>query len=128
MPEYVLNRAHTLRTTLGVVSFEKGTPTWVPPHMVMSAVNIGAEPVDGPAPDPLGEEAAEKPVVSSEDRSKALNEAFDLLVDENDPGRFTAQGVPKVAAVEQLTSLNFDKLEVYEAWAAYRIAKDESSK
>jgi hypothetical protein len=124
MPEYVLNRKHNLRTVRGCISFEAGTPTWVPPHMVRDAVEIGALPVEGEAPDPLGDQVDEKVPLDPEQRIEQINSAFDQLVEENDPANFTGQGIPTVAAVRGLTGItNVDKSEVHDAWNVYRVVK-----
>ena len=56
MPEFVLHRTHTLRTTNGVCSFTKGEPTLVPAAMVADAIAIGAQRADGSEADNLPEE------------------------------------------------------------------------
>jgi hypothetical protein len=124
MPEYVLTRTHTLRTTRGCISFEANEPTWVPPHMVRDAVEIGALPVEGDAPDPLGEMNQPDTQLDPDERVAQINSAFDQLVEENHPANFTGQGVPSVAAVKGLTAINdLNKSEVHEAWNVYRVVK-----
>lgn len=121
---YILDRDHKLLSVNGCIEFNKGEPTWVPPALVREAISIGARALDGETPHPLGEEKEQAPEPSAEDRARALTEAFDLLVDENDPASFTGQGVPTIKAIEKLTNMSFDKGEVGAAWREYRIAKD----
>ena len=124
MPEYLLNRTHNLRTTRGCISFEADTPTWVPPHMVRDAVEIGATPVEGEAPHPLGDLVEEAAAFDPDERLKQINAAFDQLVEENDSAHFTGQGVPSVAAVKGLTGMDdVAKSEIHEAWNTYRVVK-----
>ena len=124
MPEYTLHRNHMLRTTAGCVNFEKNTPTWVPPHMEKAAVEIGAQPVEGEAPDPLaGEDDGPKAAVVGDERLSKLYGALELLVDENDSTKFTGQGVPMVKVVAELAGFEVDKAEVHEAWKSFMTMK-----
>jgi hypothetical protein len=126
MPEYVLNRNYTLRTTNGVVSFEKGQPTWVVPMMERDAVAIGAERVDGDAPNPLGEVDSPKlPVFTPDERTAQMIAAFELLIERNDSKDFTGQGVPSVKAIEKITGFDVERSEVLETWMQYKIDKAE---
>lgn len=120
MPEYVLNRNHVLRTTDGVISFEKGVPAWVTPMMEKHAVNIGAQRVDGDAPNPLGEEPPPEVKLTPDERIEQLKVAFALIVEKNDAKEFTGQGVPTVKAVEKITGLEYERGEVLETWAAWK--------
>ena len=127
MPEYVLHRTHTLRTTNGVISFQKGIPTWVTPQMEKDAVNIGAQRCEGEAPDPLGEEKKPVQVLTSDEREAQFFAAFELLIETNDAKDFTGQGVPRVKSVERLTSLNVEQGEVIDLWHKYKMAKVDES-
>lgn len=127
MPEYVLNRNYVLRTTDGVIGFEKGQPAWVPPALERAAVGIGAQRVDGESIALLDPEIpAPLPLVGDE-RTAQLYAAFDLLVETNDAKNFTGQGVPNTKAVERLTGVEFDRTEIVEGWREYRVAKAEAS-
>lgn len=126
MPEYVLNRNHVLRSTNGVVSFEKGKPTWVVPALEKEAVAIGAERVDGDAPDPLSEmDKPSLPTYSPEEREEQIKIAFEMLVERNESKDFTAQGVPTVKAVERIVGFEVERGEILEVWAAVKQAKAE---
>ena len=125
MPEYVLNRKYNLLTTAGCVSFEKNTPTWVPPHMVAAAVAIGASPVDGEAPHPLGDEKEVASALVGDERKSQLYGAFELLIEENDSAKFTGQGIPQVKVIEEMVGFDVDKTEVHEAWKAFKLLKAE---
>jgi hypothetical protein len=124
MPEYVLNRTYLLRTTSGVISFEKGQPTWVPPYMEKEAAGIGATRLDGKEVDMI-DEPAKAPEITYDERQAQIRMAFELIVESNDAKDFTAQGTPTVKAVEKITGIrNIEKAEVVEMWQAFRV-KDE---
>lgn len=123
MPEFVLNRNHVHRSTSGVISFEKGVPTFVPPHMVKEVAGIGAEPVNGERPEMLDPERKQLPVVEGDERTAQLFLAFDLLVDRNDAADFTAQGVPSVKAIGKIIDFEVDRSEVVAAWGEYKVSK-----
>lgn len=118
MPEYVLNRNHTLRSTLGhTIQFEKGQPAYVPPALEREAVAIGAVRADGDTIDPLG---AEKPAVealSQDERENQMRLAFELLIEKNDSKDFTGQGVPTTKAIEKIVGFDVDRHEIAELWA-----------
>lgn len=121
MPEYVLNRNYTLRTLTGhSVRFEKGVPTFVPKLIEREAQMIGAERVDGDAPDMLDPEKPEVVPMAPDVRVEQIRTAFELLVERNEPGDFTGAGVPSVKAVERIVGFDVDRKEVGEIWASYK--------
>lgn len=124
MPEYVLNRTHTLSTTSGVVSFVKGVPTNVPPYMVRDALNIGAEPADGVRPEMLAPEVVDQ-TPFGDDRDEAIYTAFKTIVAKNESADFTGQGVPTVKAVEREAKFDVERGEVLELWAKYKVVMAE---
>jgi hypothetical protein len=125
MPEYVLNRNHTLSTKLGHRAvFIKGKPTFVPPIIEREAIALGAERADGSDKPDVNLQLPEGVGERSHDEIKgALIAAFDLITERNDPKDFTAQGVPTVKAVERITEIDVDRGTVAETWAEYRLAK-----
>jgi hypothetical protein len=124
VPEYVLNRNHTLRTTAGhIITFVKGQPTWVPPMIEKEAVAIGAERVDGDKVDVLGEEAPPAPTYSPDEREQMIMLAFETLIEKNERKSFTAQGVPTDKAVEAITGFEVSTKERQELWQKYKEAK-----
>lgn len=125
MPQYVLSRNYTLRTTNGVITFVKGEPTWVIPPMERDVVAIGGERVDGEKVDMLEPEKVAKPVITGTEREAQIYAAFDLIVEANESKDFTGAGTPTVKAVEKLTNIDFDRGEIAEAWAKYKEAKAE---
>lgn len=126
MPDYVLNRNYTHRSLLGhSVEFKKGEPVFVPPILEKEVVAIGAQRVDGDNPAVVEEVKKAEEVLSDEQRKEELYAAFDLIVERNDSGDFTAQGIPTVKAVEKIVSFNVDKKEVVDTYGEYRVAKQE---
>lgn len=126
MPDYVLNRNYTHRSLLGhSVEFKKGEPVFVPPILEKEVVAIGAQRVDGENPAVVEEIKKAEEVLSDDQRKEELYAAFDLIVERNDSGDFTAQGIPTVKAVEKIVSFNVDKKEVVDTYGEYRVAKQE---
>lgn len=125
MPEYTLHRDYLLRTTNGVVSFEKDKPTWVVPAMERDAAQIGAQRVDGKGVDLL--EAVVAPVVApaGDDRAGQFYAAFELLIERNDSKDFTGQGSPTIKALEKILGFDVERSEAGEYWSAFRVAKAE---
>lgn len=126
MPEFVLNRTHTLRTTNGVISFVKGEPTLVPRDMERDVIGIGAVRADGSDADTSEPVTADKPVLHGIEREEELYAAFALISEKNDSKEFTAQGVPTIKAVEKIVSFDVDRSEVVEAWGEYKIKLAEA--
>lgn len=125
MPNYTLNRNYTLRTVDGVISFEKGEPTWVPPNMEKHALSIGAEPVEPTDTTVLGDEPEQKPELDDDDRKELILTALKEIEAGNVTSNFTGAGVPTVKAVEKITGFDVDRSEVAELWAAYNAGKSE---
>lgn len=126
MPEYVLQRNHTHRSTLGVISFTKGEPAWVPPIMEKEIIAIGGERVDGDKPDVLDPEKVEEVPLSFQDRRTAIFAAFELISERNESKDFTGAGVPTVKSVEKITEFDVDRNELVEFWGEYRAEKAEA--
>ena len=127
MPEFVLNRKHTLRSTWGhIVNFEKGQPTYVPPTVVREAIQIGAEPVDSmeKTDEVLGAEALPEDVpLLPQERMDKITEAFEVLERANRREDFTASGIPTLKALEKELGFKPDTKERDEAWLAYKASK-----
>lgn len=126
MPKYVLQRNHTHRSTLGVISFAKGEPTWVPPIMEKEIVAIGGERVDGDKPDVLDPEAVEVQPLSFDERQEAIFAAFELIAERNDSKDFTGAGVPTVKSVEKVTGFDVDRNELVDMWGEFKAKKAEA--
>lgn len=120
MPKYVLNRDFLFSNTKGAITFEKGVPTHVPPHMEMDVVSIGAEAADGATPSlvPVDTPHVDKP--EGEDRKGQMFVAFEMLVERNESKDFTGSGVPTVKAVEAILGFDVERSEVLGAWTEFK--------
>ena len=125
MPEYVLSRTYTHRSTLGhIVNFVKGQPVWVPPALEREVVQFGAEPVDGPKIDVLDPDAKPLPLAPSGDERRAqILAVFAQLEARNQRGDFTGQGRPNLAVMRDLLGFEVITRERDDAWEEYMKAK-----
>lgn len=120
MPEFVLNRNHTLTGSGHRINFIKGQPTWVPPALVKAAAAIGAECVDGPV-DPLADEApAPPPALTADERITELVTAIEMICERNDSNDFSGDGRPTLVALHKLVPFTTSKKELTTAWQGYR--------
>ena len=112
-----INRDITIASTLGhMLTFKKDVPMPVPPIMVRTCAERGAERVDGAD---VFNEPAEDAYVQATDpgqRLEDIREAIARIVTINDTGDFTAAGVPNVAAVGREVGYRVDRTEVVKAW------------
>jgi hypothetical protein len=117
MPLYTLNRNHTHRSLMGhTIQFIKGQPAFVPPACEREVLAIGADRVDGIAPEVLDPISPEVPQLSNEDRATRIAAAFTTITESNNPRDFTGQGVPTVKAVEKIVSFDVDRFELAALW------------
>lgn len=128
MPDYVLNRTYTHRSTLGhIVNFVKGQPTWVPPALEKEVTVLGAEPVDGPKLDTLDPDAEALPMAPSGDERRAqVLAAFARLEARNQRGDFTGSGRPSLTILKELLGYEVIGKERDEVWEAHMKAKAEA--
>lgn len=123
MPEFVLNRNYTMRTTLGyIIDFKKGQPVHVPPICARDAAAIGAEAV-GDKVDPLGPEAAVEIPLSPDERREKIVAAFKTMEARGERNDFTGNGSPARAALVKLVGFDVDKNEYDPLWRAYRVGQ-----
>lgn len=120
MPEFVLNRNYTHRSTHGhVVNFVKGEPVYIPPILVREVTAFGAEPVDGPRADLLEPESPPPETVpSGDDRTVLLNAAFDTIQARNQRGDFGANGRPSTKVLKELLGFEVTAAERDAVWEA----------
>lgn len=112
-----------LSTTKGVISFTKGEPAYVPPHMERDVVAIGGERVDGDSPSLTPAEHSLPAVPYGEERDAQVYVAFDLIAERNDPNDFTGSGCPTLKAVEKITGFELNRNEVAKLWQNYKLSK-----
>lgn len=123
MPDFILNRNHSLRTPYGhVIDFKKGQPTYVPPICVREAAAIGAECVDGPV-EMLDPEAAPEIPMSLEERQENILAAFKVLEEAAGREDFSASGMPTKEALVKVLGFAVDKKEFEPLWTAYLAEK-----
>lgn len=126
MPYFTLHRNYVLRTTKGhTINFVKGEPVWVPPMCVPDAVAIGAVAKDEGV-DVLGEE--EKPVVvlSPEERTAKIREAFETMLNRSERSDFTASGLPHAKRLSEMVGFEVGNRERDAEWQAYTQSKAEN--
>ncbi|WP_143541572.1 hypothetical protein [Rhodoferax fermentans] len=125
MPDYVLNRTYTHRSTLGhIVNFVKGMPTWVPPALEKEVTALGAEPVDGPKQDVLDPDKPALPLApSGQERAAQVLAVFAQLEARNERGDFTGSGRPNLSILKELLGYEVIGKERDELWEEYLKAK-----
>lgn len=125
MPDYVLNRTYTHRSTLGhIVNFVKGQPVWVPPALEKEVTLFGAEPVDGPKIDVLDPDAEQLPLApTGDDRKAQILAVFAKLEARNQRGDFTGQGRPNLTIMKDLLGFEVITRERDAVWEEYMQAK-----
>lgn len=122
-------RDRTIESTLGhVLFFQKGVPQHVPPELVKTVLDMGAEAVDDEA---LAEAAkvmapagAKVEPTDPNARAEALAEAIALLVEAGKREAFTAGGAPHVKALNELLGWTPSSEERDTAWLAFQANKD----
>ena len=113
----VLGRNFTVRSTLGhMLTFKKDVPMTVPPIMVRTCAEIGAERVDGDDAFKEAEQVAPTQPVDPGQRLEDVRKAVDKIAEINDVNDFTAGGSPTVGAVSRETGFKVDRNEVKIAW------------
>jgi hypothetical protein len=123
MPEFVLNRNHSMRSLFGhVIDFKKGQPVYVPPICAREAASIGAECVGGKV-DVLDPEAAAVIPMSPDERQENILAAFKLMEERGQRSDFAASGTPNKAALAKLLGFDVDKKEYETLWTAYVVEK-----
>lgn len=124
MPNFVLNRNHTLRTTLGhIIDFKKGAATYVPPACVKAAVAIGAVCPDEEI-NVLDPEKAPPIPLAPEERESQIIAAFKLLEERAQRGDFNAAGAPTKTALVKILDFEVEKKEIDALWTGYTAEKN----
>lgn len=118
--DFVLNRNYSLATGTGhIVDFVKGQPVYVPEEMHKAALVIGAEAV-GVKMNVLDEEPVAKQVPQGLARESAISDAIIILVEENNPKDFTANGRPNIKRIEALIGFDITTEERDTFWAKHK--------
>jgi hypothetical protein len=125
MPDYVLNRTYTHRSTLGhIVNFVKGQPVWVPPALEREVTQFGADPVEGTKLDILDPDAKQLPLApAGDERKNQILAVYAQLEARNQRGDFTGQGRPNLAIMKELLGFEVITRERDDIWEDYMKAK-----
>jgi len=127
MPEYVLNRNYTHRSTLGhIVNFAKGQPVYVPPALEREVTALGAEPVTGARVEMIDAEKAVDVVPVGTERATLLMAAYARMEARNMRGDFTGQGRPNVKVLKELVGFEVEVRERDDIWEEFMKAKAEA--
>lgn len=117
-----------LRTLTGNTCFVKArVPTKIPPQCLPDAIRMGCVPTSeleqGTVQDTLIAAAKRRrpgemdnSPLGDIDRQKAIAEAFEQVVQTNDPNDFTAAGIPKVQVISQMVGFHVDSSEIKNIW------------
>jgi hypothetical protein len=122
------------------ITMYKGVPTHVPRDMHVAVLNRGAQPcnekgeviedqseiIDFPDPDSPDPMKA-PPALTAEERAEKIGEAFDRIVEENNPHDFSGS-TPSHEAVTRIVGFRTDSKEVRQIWTKVRrkyLAKKE---
>lgn len=119
--KFVLNRHHTLQTTLGhSIGFTKGEPVHVPSELWAAAQAIGAVPEDEL---PEAKIADTKEPADSVERKAAIFAAFEALVLAGKRDAFTGTGVPHAKSLASQLGFILDNKERDILWQEFNLAK-----
>lgn len=119
--DFILNRDHTLCTTLGhTIEFKKGEPVHVPHEVWTHVQAIGATPVeDLPALKVNATAEPEDPVA----RREAIMAGFAAMVEGGKRESFMASGSPHVKALASQIGFLIDNKERDALWTAFMQSK-----
>jgi hypothetical protein len=124
MPDYILNRNHTHRSTHGhIIQFVKGQPTYVVPICEKEVLAFGAEPCEGEKLDLLDDMPHLPVAPQGADREAALFVAFEMMEERNQRGDFTGQGRPHPKVLREIVGFDVETRERDTTWEAYLTKK-----
>ncbi len=117
MPEMIMNRNFTLRTTSGhSVKFVKDVPSYVVPHIMDEAMKYGALPLNE-ADMPQGEDdTIVKTVPQGEDRTAKITAILKEIMARKNRSDFTAAGRPNLKIIRNLLGFEVDGGERDAIW------------
>jgi hypothetical protein len=123
MPQMVLNRNYTLRTTLGhTLGFEKGKPLSVPSICVEAALQIGAEPVSESDQKDVDKELSKhdqkekSPELQGAERRGKIKEILEIIAARNRRDDFMASNKPHLKVVQAELEFTVTAAERDEIW------------
>lgn len=119
--KFILNRDHTLSTTLGhTIEFIKGQPVHVPHEVWNQALGIGAMPEEDL---PQTKVAATSEPEDPNERREAIMAGFAAMVQAGKRESFMASGAPHVKALAAQIGFILDNKERDSLWAAFQISR-----
>lgn len=101
-----------------IINIVPGEPKALPPEMHEEAYAAGCVPVDSP-------EHVAPLVPQGEDRERALTDAIHVLITGNDDTKFKKDGVPKVAAIEEVFGFAVSAAEIESAFDKIKAISDK---
>ncbi len=114
-----------MATTSGhVIRFKRNEPKEIPRSILPDAMAIGAAPVEQ-SDLPEQEQEPQAPVTSDE-RRDAILEAMGLLYERQERGDFTANGLPQINPLEELSGVtNIHGQERDALWSEFQQSRAE---
>ncbi len=104
-----------------ILIFKANEPKFVPEIARPEMLEYGILPVNGDLP--IEEVTVEdKVVLVGAARTKAIDDAINQLVEENDNKNFSASGVPHVKSIEAIIGFDISAKDRDKAWKANRAA------
>ena len=115
---FVMSRDRVVTSTMGrSIRFKAGVPVHVPSMMQAEVIDLGAEPTEK-IPEPDVPESKE-PKAGTKERTKAIEDAYAVIVKRNRREDFTAQGYPHLAVIATETGFKIDAAERDATWVEY---------
>lgn len=116
-----------MATTSGhVIQFKRNTPKDIPRSILADAMAIGATPVE--QSDLPEQPEPEKKPETSDERREAMLEAIGLLHERQERGDFTANGLPQIDKIEELSGVtNVHGQERDAVWIEFKDSLNEES-
>lgn len=123
--KFTFGRTRTIASRFGhVLTFEKDTPTHVPPEMYQEVLGLGGTPedeIDLDPPKPVGPQEPTDPV----EREAALFAAYEAMALRNKREEFTAGGQPHLKAIVKQLGWSIGDKERDLTWVAFQ-TKDKA--
>ena len=127
MPEFVLNRNYTLRSTHGhIINFKKDVPVSVPVKLIPDAIAIGAVPTAEIPETGLPTDPSPPVILDAATRRANIKKAFKTVLERGQRGDFTASGHPHVRSLSQICAFEVDAKERDVLWQEYSEEREEA--
>lgn len=118
--KFMFGRTRTVASKFGhTITFEKDTPTHVPPEMYQEVLAVGGIPENEIDLDPPKKDGPQEPVDPVE-RQAAIYGAYEAMVLRNKREEFTAGGQPHLKAIARQLGWTIADKERDLTWAAFK--------